>query len=615
MDIRVRMGTGQPVSDSGRIWRAATNKPHRARRQLLREYWRHAHGSRWLLAVVLVGMALDGFLQAAVVNYLKVLIDRLVKDPSGFVSDSLPQMAVLGLAAGILFFPVAYAGHVACSVLASRLVTSFRMHLYRHLQRLSMSFFHEHRSGEIAARLTGDVDNGVHSLVGTMTMCTWAATVVLVSLTSMLFLSWKLTIVFVLLNAVYYTAWNLFRQRINRMARQVRDQAGEVNASATENVASVVVMKSFAREELFFDRFSDAQGRLYKVQVQAARTNHAFTDILQVIAKFLAPVAILGLGALLVERDGLSIGALVAFWSYWVLVQPPLGSLYGAAPAIANSMASMDRIQDFLERDPAPADRPGAKLFRPHEGRIEFRGVSFAYPSRPDTPVFRSLSFTIPPHSSLGIVGPSGAGKSTLVQLALRFYDPAQGAILFDGLDLRDMTQHSLRRNSGVVLQESLLLSGTIRDNLLLGDEKATDTLLWAALEQAGATDFVRAHAEGLDAPVGERGVTLSGGQRQRLCIARVFVRNPPLVIFDEATSALDTATEALIHESMQRLLKGRTSILIAHRLSTIVACDRILMLKEGRILGLAPHAELLVTCPAYAELVAKQHLPNGGEA
>lgn len=593
---------------------AGSVPPRRPVHLLLREYWRHAHGSRRLLVVIMFAMLIDGLLQAGVINYLKVLIDRLMADPCAFVHHTLPRMALLGIAAGVLFFPIAYAGHVATGVLSSRLVTSFRMTLYRHLQKLSMSFYHEHRSGEIASRLTGDVDNGVQTMVGFVMHGTWSAVVLLTALTSMLFLSWKLTLVFAGLNAIYITTWYFFRRRIGKLARDVRDQAGEVAAFATEDVAAVMIMKSFAGEERFFDRFSDAQERLYKAQVAATRVNSAFGDILQSLGKFLAPVVILGAGALLVDREGVSIGALVAFWSYWSLVQSPLQTLFGAAPGLAGCMASMNRIRDFLDRNPTPADQPGARHYHPREGAIEFRNVTFAYPGHEHRPVFRNLNFTVPPRSSLGIVGPSGAGKSTLVQLALRFYDPQEGAILLDGIDLRDMTQESLRRSTGVVLQESLLLSGTIRDNILLGDETAKDARIWTALEQAGAAEFVRATEHGLDTAMSERGATLSGGQRQRLCIARVFLKNPPLVIFDEATSALDTATEMLIHESMQRLLRGRTSILIAHRLSTLVACDRILMLKDGKVLGLAPHAELLAACPEYAELVAKQDLRRADE-
>lgn len=573
---------------------------------MLLEYWRHAHGSRWLLIVMTLSMLIDGILQAGLVNYLKVLIDRLVADPAGFVKDDLPRMAVIGVCAGVAFFPAAYFGHLAYSVLTSRLVAAFRLHLYRHLQKLSMSFYHENRAGDITARLTSDVDTGVQGVTGTLNMCLWAAAVCVTSLASMLWLSWRLTLVFVALNAIYYAVWRVYRKRVHALARQVRDQVGEVTAFATEGVSSVVVMKAFAREGHFLDRFSDAQDRLYQTQVQVARANFAFSDILQSIGKFLAPVAILGVGSLLVEH-GLTVGTLIAFWSYWTVVQQPLNAFYSAGPTLANSLASMDRIQDFLDETPSPADRPGARHFRPKEGKIEFRGVTFAYPNCADRPVFRDLSLTIPPHSSLGIVGPSGAGKSTLVQLVLRFYDPERGSIHLDGIDLRDMTQESLRRSTGVVLQESLLLSGTIRDNIRLGDETAGDARIWTALEQAGAAEFVRATGEGLDTRVGERGVTLSGGQRQRLCIARVFLLNPPLVIFDEATSALDAGTELQIQQSMQRLLQGRTSIVIAHRLSTVVMCDRILMLKEGVALGLAPHAMLLSSCPEYADLVAKQ--------
>lgn len=585
----------------------ASKPPRRRKRVLLGHFWRHTRGSRHLLLIIIGGMLIDGLLQAGVVNYIKILIDRLMADPAVFVQQTLPRMAIIGLLAALVFFPVAYGGHLACSVLSSRLVTTFRMALYRHLQCLSIGFFNRKQSGEIASRLTQDVDNGVHSMVGFVTSGAWAMGILGTALVSMFFLSWKLALIFIALNAAYFSLWIKLRERVDSYARQVRDHTGKVTAYATEDMAVIMVMKTFAREDRFYNRFNDAQENLYKAQVHAARVNFVFTDTLQVIGKFLAPVLILGTGAMLVDRDGMTIGSLVAFWSYWGLVQGPLGILYGAGPGLASCLASMDRIMDFFEEKPLPSDRPKAIRFHPKKGQVDFEQVTFTYPGGNHKPVFSNLTFSLPASTSMGVVGPSGAGKSTLVQLALRFYDPQGGRIRIDGADLRDMTQASLRRATGVVLQESLLLSGTIRDNLLLGDELATDAKLWDALEQAGAADFVRDTGAGLDAIVGERGVTLSGGQRQRLSIARVFLKNPPLVIFDEATSALDGTTEAFIQESMKRLLKGRTSIIIAHRLSTIIDCDNILMLKDGNVLGPAPHAQLLATCPDYAELFASQ--------
>ena len=591
------------MSASGRFMRRHSSG------DILREYWKHTRPSKWLLVAIAVGIFLDGVLQAGLVGYLKVVIDALVADPAAFVREDLVSYMLLGLGAAVVFFPCAYVAHIACAVLSCRLGASFRIALYRHLQKLSMSFYSERRGGEITARLTGDIDNGVGSMVGTVTHSVWSFAVLVTALMSMLVISWKLTVVFAVLNVFYLATARVCLPYMRTLSRTVRDQTGELTASATEDIAAVTVVKAFAREELFFDRFQTLQDRLYNTQVRLSLLNSAYSDILQVLGKFVAPVGILGTGAYLVDREGLTIGALMAFWTYWGMVQGPLNCLYGVMASFSNSMASMDRVMDFFERAPSPKDKAGAQELRATHGRIEFRDVHFAYPSAKPHPVLRGVSFAIEPNTSLGIVGPSGAGKSTLVQLALRFYDPDRGGITYDGVDLRDVTQTSLRRNTGVVLQESFLLSGTIGDNLRLGNEAATEAQMWEALEQAGAAAFVRGFAKGLDTEVGERGSTLSGGQRQRLCIARVFLRNPRFVIFDEATSALDTATEALIQESMKRLLAGRTSIIIAHRLSTIVACDNILMLADGARIGLAPHGELLRTCPAYADLVAKQAL------
>lgn len=578
-------------------------------RQILAVYAGHLRGIRWMFIPVVAGMFIDASLQSGVVSYLRLVIDQLVADPGLFLKERLARYAAIGVAGGLVFFPCAFAGHVTSAVLASRLVVRFRTTLYSHLQKLSLGFFHQTQVGEVATRLIADIDVGVSGLVGYVISVSWALTMVLVSLASMLFLSWKLTLIFVAITCVYTVVSRTFLPRIRAISREVRDQSGEFNAQVTEDVSAIALVKAFARERWFFERFRASQDRLYGSQVKAAVVGTVYSDIIQTVALFLAPVAILGCGALMVG-DGLSVGTLVAFWTYWTVIRAPVNTLFSSMSTLFNAFAAMDRVLDFLEQQPMPADLPRAPHLAVKGGAIEYRQVTFGYPASAVKAVLHDVTFSVPAHTTLGIVGRSGAGKSTLIQLLLRFYDPDHGAVLVDGQDLRHLTQTSLRGQIGVVLQDTILLSGSVRENLLLGREKARDTELWSALERAGA-GFVHELPGGLDAELGERGVNLSGGQRQRLAIARTFLKDPPIVVFDEATSALDGATEALIHDSMNRLFKGRTALIIAHRLATVMQCDRILLLDRGRVAGLAPHTELLRSSELYADLVRSQMMTS----
>jgi len=276
-------------------------------------------------------------------------------------------------------------------------------------------------------------------------------------------------------------------------------------------------------------------------------------------------------------------------------------------PLVFQSLASMDRIEEIFASDPLVKDSPNAKPLRLSGGEIEFQDVDFTYRSLNVKSVFQGLNLKVPAQSSVGIVGASGVGKSTLVQLLLRFRDPEAGKITIDGQDIRNALQKDLRSQIGVVLQETILLSGTVRQNILLGKEDATDTEIWTALEMADAKGFVKETGKGLNAILGPMGVNLSGGQRQRLSIARVFLKNPPIVLFDEATSALDSLAEKQIQKSLKKLLKGRTAIIIAHRISTIMDCDQIVMLDKSGVAAMGTHQELLKESNPYQILVQAQ--------
>lgn len=571
---------------------------------ILREYWKNTHGFRYLLFFLAAGMCLDAFLQSSIVALLRFVIDKLIESPSAFIQVYLRKYWIYALLAGAAFFPFAYAGHMANSLFSSKLAAKFRIDLYHHLQKLSMDFFQRHKIGEIATRLTSDIENGIKSMSGFLTNFIWSVAMVCVSIVSMLLLSWRMFLVFLVLQLVAVAVSRLLLPKVRRLSRAVRENTGELNAQVTEDVSSMSLVKSFAGESIFFSRFREKQEQVYQMEINTAKISMLHFDIVQVLFIFIAPLLILGIGALMVHRTLITVGTLTAFWAYWKVIQAPISMLLNSMNTLYNSLASMDRVMEFFAAEPLVKDTAGAREFTVSEGRIEFRSVHFAYSTFEPKTVFKGLSLTIPAKSSLGIAGHSGVGKSTLVQLLLRFYDPSAGEILIDGQDIRSVKQEWLRSQFGVVMQDTILLAGTIRQNMLLGNKHASDKEICKALEMANAIEFIDEFEDGLDAVLGERGVNLSGGQKQRLAIARVFLKNPPIVIFDEATSSLDLLSERQIQESMRKLLQGRTSVIVAHRLSTIMGCDSIMVLDRGGIAGIGTHEELLNTCSHYADLV-----------
>jgi len=414
--------------------------------------------------------------------------------------------------------------------------------------------------------------------------------------------------VFLVLMVSYTLIARSFYGRMDQLAREVRERNGRLVARVTEDIAVNLLVKSLAVETPFLDRFRKTQQDLYQSQIRSGSLTTFYSDILQVLFTFLAPVVILGMGSMLVGKS-LTVGELIAFWAYWKVIHTPVSILFRSTSTLLNGLASLDRVMEFFSAHPLVRDPEFPQELKLKGGQIHFENVEFGYLQNQTRRVLKQINLKLPPRTTLGIVGPSGAGKSTLIQLLLRFHDPLSGSIQIDGQDLRSCSQQDLRRNLGVVLQDNILLSGTIRENLLLAKENANEEELWSALTKAGADAFVR-DVGGLNAEVKERGGNFSGGQRQRLAIARVFLKNPPIVIFDEATSALDSLTEAKILTSMKTLISGRTAIIVAHRLATIIGCDQILVLDQGRVAALGSHAELLTISPLYQAMASRQSVP-----
>ncbi len=575
--------------------------------QLVREYYRMCGPARHFILLQMVLVIIDAVLQASVPALTGYVIDSITRNPRGFVHHQLPWLIPAVLGATVVLFATAYAQHYLAQYIGNSAGVNVMLGLYKHLQRLSIDFYQRTHVGEITSRLTNDINQGVMPLYAQAIAIIWSISMIVVACLWIIVISPRLMLVFLAVMVCMTLATKSLRQHIKMLSRQVRDEAGRINAHITEDISANSLIRAFAREQVFSERIREHSAVYLSKVLHTAKITTIFGDVLNAFMGILAPGGMLLAGAFIVTGGGISIGALVTMLQSWQRTAGPISMILNSLTGFYTSMASMDRIFEILKESPLVTDLPHAKPLRVSDGLIRFSDVTFHYPTDAAHAVLDGLTLEVPARRSLALVGESGAGKSTLVQLLLRFYDPQQGSIRIDGQDLREVTQESLRDQIGFVMQETILLSGTLRENMLLAKPGATKREIIDALKRAAAWDFVRELPQGLETLLGERGARLSGGQKQRLSIARIFLKNPPIVVFDEATSALDTSTERQIMETMQDLFAGRTVLTIAHRLSTVVDCDEIVFLEQGRILARAPHAELQQLCPRYRELCEKQ--------
>jgi len=575
--------------------------------QLAEAYYQLCGPARRLIPLQLFLVFLDAVLQASVPALTGYVVDRVMHDPHGFVKHQLPWLAPAVVAAALLLYGIAYTQHYMAQYIGNSAGVNAMVELYNHLQRLSADFYQRTHVGEITSRLTNDINQGVMPLYTHTISITWSISMIAVACGWILFISPRLILVFATTIVIMLIATQSLRNHIKHLNREVRDETGRINARITEDVSVNSLIRVFAREQVFSERIRQHSAVFLTKVLRTAKVTTIFSDVLNIFMGILAPAGMLLAGAVIVAQGGISIGALVTMMQSWQRTSGPISYILNALTAFYASLASMDRIFEFFHEPLLVKDHPDARRLQVTTGTITMRDVTFSYPADAEHIVLAGLSLDVPAKHSLALVGESGAGKSTIVQLLMRFYDPQQGQILIDGQDLRAVTQASLREQIGFVMQETVLLSGSVRENLVLAKPGASTQEIIAALKRAAAWDFVKALPQGLETMLGERGARLSGGQKQRLSIARIFLKNPPIVIFDEATSALDTITERQILETMQELFKGRTVITIAHRLSTVIDCDEIVLLDHGHIFAKGPHAELLQTCPRYQELCQKQ--------
>ncbi len=512
----------------------------------------------------------------------------------------LGWVVVAFLAAGFANFATSAAQTYFTGWTGERILADLRATLFRHLQRLSMGFFERNRAGVIISRLTNDVEaldqlvtDGVTSLV--QNSLTLLGTAVLLFI-----LDWRLGLATMAVMPAMWAATVLFRVRSSRAYRAVRDRLGLVTATLAEDIAGMRVVQSFARESRNLTRFQEINAHYreanYRTVVQNA-LYFPFVDLLSSIATGI----VLGYGGFLVFGGSLTVGTLFAFLLYLSNFFDPVQQLSQLYNTFLAAVAALDKITDVLDEQPEVRDVPEARELGRVDGHVHFDRVRFAYGTGPE--VLHGLELDVPTGTTVALVGHTGAGKSTIAKLLARFYDPREGRITVDGVDIREVTQGSLRRQLGIVPQEGFLFAGTVRENIAFGRPDASIDDVISAARAVGAHEFVMALEDGYETNLGERGSRLSLGQRQLVAFARALLADPRILILDEATSSVDIGTERRIEQALRRLLAGRTAFIIAHRLSTIRDADLIVVLEHGVVVEQGSHDELMRRRGLYTSL------------
>ena len=528
----------------------------------IKPYWK-----RLLLAIVCIIMSAAANLYVPWI--IKDMIDKVLMERDMVLLNLIAVgIVVVFFFRGIFFYGQSY----LVSYIAQRVIIDVREMLYVKFQKLQLAYYEKKQTGTIMSYITNDVAALQAALVD------------------------SLMIVVPLIGQ----AMKIFGRKLKKSGSLIQERTAEITSLLQETISGVRVVKSFAREEHEIERFQNQNDLNFKANMKSVQLSSLLTPTVEFLAAVIVTV-ILWFGGYQVVNGALTAGALIAFLTYAVNLANPVKRISRVYGTINKAMAAAERVFDVLDTQEDLKDKPDAKELPKISGKVKFDHVSFGY--KDGVNVLHDLSLTANPGQVIAFVGPSGAGKSTIANLIPRFYDVTEGAITIDDIDIRDVTIKSLREQIGVVPQETMLFSGTIKENIRYGRLDATDEEIIEAAKAANAHNFIMNLADGYDTKIGERGITLSGGQRQRMAIARAILKNPRILILDEATSALDTESEEIVQEALDKLMVGRTSFVIAHRLSTIVHADKIVVLDNGRVQEMGTHQELMQTGGLYSHL------------
>ena len=562
----------------------------------VRRYWMS------LAAVVILATV-----QVAMTLYIPILVGRAI---DCILGPGQVDFAGLG---GFLVQTLLCAGAAAlaqwlvsqlCNRMTFRITRDIRNEVFRHIQQLPLSYLDSHPQGDLVSRVVADVDTFADGLLMGFTQLFTGVMTILGTLIFMVRIHWGVALVVVCITPLSLVVANFIATRTYSMFKLQSAIRGEQTALIDETIGAIKVVQAFGHQQDSLAQFDQVNERLKSASLRAI----FFSSLVNPCTRFVNSVVYAGVGltgALLAISGGITVGALTSFLNYANQYTKPFNEISGVVTELQNALACCGRVFELMEAPPQTKEPEQPKRPDTMAGAVEIRNLRFSY--MPDKPLIENFNLRVQPGQRVAIVGPTGCGKTTLINLLMRFYDPQEGQILLDGVDTRDMTRGQLRSCVGMVLQDTWLPGGTIRDNIAMGKPEATEAEVIAAAKQAHAHSFICRLPQGYDTVLGENGGSLSQGQKQLLCIARVMLCLPPMLILDEATSSIDTRTEIKIQKAFDTMMQGRTSFIVAHRLSTIQGADVILVMRSGQIVEQGTHEELLAKQGFYASLYQSQ--------
>ncbi|MFO7022006.1 SAV1866 family putative multidrug efflux ABC transporter [Staphylococcus aureus] len=563
-----------------------------------------------IFATIIVGIIKFG-IPMLIPLLIKYAIDGVINNHALTTDEKVHHLTIaIGIALFIFVIvrpPIEFIRQYLAQWTSNKILYDIRKKLYNHLQALSARFYANNQVGQVISRVINEVEQ-TKDFILTGLMNIWLDCItIIIALSIMFFLDVKLTLAALFIFPFYILTVYVFFGRLRKLTRERSQALAEVQGFLHERVQGISVVKSFAIEDNEAKNFDKKNTNFLTRALKHTRWNaYSFAAINTVTD--IGPIIVIGVGAYLAISGSITVGTLAAFVGYLELLFGPLRRLVASFTTLTQSFASMDRVFQLIDEDYDIKNGVGAQPIEIKQGRIDIDHVSFQYNDN-EAPILKDINLSIEKGETVAFVGMSGGGKSTLINLIPRFYDVTSGQILIDGHNIKDFLTGSLRNQIGLVQQDNILFSDTVKENILLGRPTATDEEVVEAAKMANAHDFIMNLPQGYDTEVGERGVKLSGGQKQRLSIARIFLNNPPILILDEATSALDLESESIIQEALDVLSKDRTTLIVAHRLSTITHADKIVVIENGHIVETGTHRELIAKQGAYEHLYSIQNL------